>query len=51
MNTSGIGLGLVISKEIVNIFGGEITLESEPGVGSTFVLTFKVEAQYYNNIN
>ena len=35
----GVGLGLSISRDLARSMGGEITVRSEPGVGSTFVVT------------
>ncbi|WP_305071213.1 ATP-binding protein [Myxococcus sp. RHSTA-1-4] len=34
----GLGLGLYITRQIVEAFGGTVSATSEPGLGSTFVL-------------
>jgi two-component system phosphate regulon sensor histidine kinase PhoR len=39
--TRGAGLGLALVKTIVEAHDGEVSVQSEPGKGSTFTLTFK----------
>ena len=42
-NTSGVGLGLVVVKDLVQMLGGDIKFESEYGIGTTFYITLTQE--------
>ncbi len=44
-NHKGTGLGLVISKELIHLLGGEISVESTFEKGSNFSFTFMAEIQ------
>jgi signal transduction histidine kinase len=39
LNKDGVGLGLTISKNLAQAFGGDIHVESKVGKGSMFILS------------
>ncbi len=48
MEQQGIGIGLVIAQGLIQAMGGEIDVESEAGVGSTFTIRLPVAHEATN---
>ena len=44
-NKSGTGLGLSICKQIIEIMGGSVEVESKLGVGSQFFINLKLKCK------
>ncbi|MCE4935142.1 aerobic respiration two-component sensor histidine kinase ArcB [Aliivibrio fischeri] len=42
LHAVGTGIGLAVSKELINLMGGDITVTSEVDFGSTFMVTINV---------
>jgi signal transduction histidine kinase len=47
VNKNGIGLGLNICKQICELFGGDIDVDSELGIGSRFFFKFMLSEKPY----
>jgi signal transduction histidine kinase/DNA-binding response OmpR family regulator/ligand-binding sensor domain-containing protein len=44
----GTGIGLALTRELVHLMHGEITVESEPGRGTSFTVKFPVDRDSFN---
>jgi PAS domain S-box-containing protein len=42
----GMGIGMAIAREMVEMHGGALTVESEPGLGSTFTFTLPLGCEH-----
>ena len=47
----GTGLGLTITKQLVDLFDGKISVSSDKSIGTTFTLIFTFKKALKNNVN
>jgi signal transduction histidine kinase/ligand-binding sensor domain-containing protein/DNA-binding response OmpR family regulator len=47
LKTTGTGIGLALSKELIELHKGSIQVESQPGKGSTFIVILPVHEKYF----
>ena len=50
MEQQGVGLGLSIAQELIHLHGGEITVQSELGQGSTFTIRLPVAEEACHDV-
>jgi hypothetical protein len=50
-NQNGIGLGLVISKAIVETYNGDIRFVSEHGIGTVFTFSFEIKQEGLDHLD
>ena len=45
MNQHGTGLGLSICKSLIELMGGSVRVESQLGIGTTFIMSLKAKSR------
>ncbi len=47
MQASGTGIGLALTQELISIYGGTVTMESESGKGSKFLVNLPCSSKHF----